>query len=48
MTKQTANRIGLKLTGGLDECKNCMLARMRRKNIFKLAENNSKTPGERL
>jgi hypothetical protein len=47
-TKETAKRIGLKLTGKLEECEDCMLAKMRKKNLKKVSENVSKTPGERL
>jgi hypothetical protein len=48
MTKETAKRIGLKLTGSLKECNVCMLAKVMQKNICKSAKNNSKVPGERL
>jgi hypothetical protein len=47
-TKETAKNVGLKLTGKLEECKDCMLAKMRKKNIKKVSENTSKIPGERL
>ena len=47
-TKETAQRIGLKLTGKLGECKNFMLAKMRKKSISKVVANVSKVAGERL
>ena len=47
-TKLTARDMGLKLTGNLKTCENCMLAKIRRKNIKKVGENNSKVPSECL
>jgi hypothetical protein len=38
MTKEAAKRIGLKQTGSLKERNNCMLARMRRKNIERMSK----------
>jgi hypothetical protein len=47
-TMETANKIELKHTGKLDKCPDCVLAKMRRKNLNKVSENISKIPGERL
>jgi hypothetical protein len=47
-TRRTALRLGLKLTGKILTCEDCLLAKMRRKNINKLSKGRSILPGERL
>lgn len=34
-TKKTTRRIGLKLTGKMNECETCMLAKMKQKNALR-------------
>jgi hypothetical protein len=46
--KITAARMGIKLTGKIISCEDCLLAKMKRKNINKLSLGNSKIPGERI
>jgi hypothetical protein len=47
-TLETAKKIGIKLTGKLDKCPDCVLAKIKKKNLNKISDNISKTPGERL
>jgi hypothetical protein len=47
-TKNTANEMGIKLTGKIVSCEDCLLAKMKRKNINKKSLGKSKTPGERI
>ena len=47
-TRATAKQMRITLTGKLEECSDCILAMMRRKNIPKLSENKSNIIGERL
>jgi gag-polypeptide of LTR copia-type len=47
-TRLTARGLDLQLTGCLTHCENCILAKIRKKNIKKVSESISKTPGERL
>jgi hypothetical protein len=47
-TKNTAARLGIKLTGRITSCEDCLLAKMKRKNINKISLGRSKIPVERL
>jgi hypothetical protein len=47
-TKNTANEMGIKLTGKMISCDDCLLAKMKRKNINKRSLGKSNIPGERI
>jgi hypothetical protein len=47
-TKITVAKMGIKLTGKIISCEDCLLAKMKRKNINKLSLGKSKIPGERI
>jgi hypothetical protein len=47
-TRLTERGLDLQLTGCLKHCENCMLANIWKKNIKKVSESVSKTPGEGL
>ena len=47
-TRKTAKYYGWKLTGKMDTCENCSLAKAKQKNLKKEKKEKSKTPGERL
>jgi hypothetical protein len=47
-SKITAAKMGIKLTGKIISCEDCLLAKMKRKNINKLSLGKSKIPGERI
>ena len=47
-TRKTANRLQIKLTGQLIACEDCILAKIRRKNIKNFSNLRSEVPGEWL
>jgi gag-polypeptide of LTR copia-type/Zinc knuckle len=47
-TRKTAARLGIRLTGRISTCEDCLLSKMRRKNINKMSLGRSKVPGERF
>ena len=47
-TKQTAKRLNLKLIGNFKQCEDCILAKIKRKNLNKESQNKSRIPGERI
>jgi hypothetical protein len=48
ITRRTAVRLGIKLTGRISTCEDCLLAKIKRKIINKQGMGRSKIPGERL
>jgi hypothetical protein len=46
--RKTAARLGIRLTGRISTCEDCLLSKMRRKNINKMSLGRSKVPGERF
>ena len=46
LTKKTANRLGIKLVGSLKTCEDCILAKIRRKNLNKLSLSNQTFQGK--
>jgi hypothetical protein len=47
-TRKTVLRLGLRPTGRISTCEDCLLAKIRRENINKVSNGISKDPGERL
>jgi hypothetical protein len=47
-TRRTALRLGLKPTGRISTCEDCLLSKIQRKNIKTLSERRSNLLGERL
>ena len=47
-TKRTASNMNIKLVGKVVACSDCVLAKIRKKNIKKVSDLQSKVPGERL
>jgi hypothetical protein len=47
-TRKTAAENQIKLTGKVEKCENCILAKLKRTNISKLNPNKAKKRGERL
>ena len=47
-TKATAKRLKLKLIGSFKHCEDCILAKIKRKNLNKVSSTKSKLPGERI
>jgi hypothetical protein len=47
-TRKTAARLGVRLTGRISTCEDCLLSKMRRKNINKMSLGRSKVPGEQF
>lgn len=47
-TRKTTARLGIRLTGRISTCEDCLLSKMRKKNINKMSFNRSKVPGERF
>jgi hypothetical protein len=48
VTKQTAKCLGIKLVGPLKLCEDCILGKIRRKNLNKFSSSKLKIPGERI
>ena len=48
MLRMTAKKCGIKLTGKLQNCLNCSLAKSKRKKISKKYHKHSETKGERI
>jgi hypothetical protein len=48
LTKKTASRLVIQLIGDLKTCKDCVLAKTKRKNLNKVSHSKSTKPGERL
>ena len=47
-TRKTAQRLGIKLTGTIKTCEDCLLPKMRKKKINKTSNGKSRISGERL
>jgi hypothetical protein len=48
ITKKTAARLGIKLTGQMKSCEDCILAKIKRMNLNRVSLTKSKIPGEIL
>jgi hypothetical protein len=48
ITKKIAARLGIKLLDQMKSCEDCILAKIKRKNLNKVSLTKSKIPGERL
>ena len=47
-TKETAKRLGIKLTGKMDDCLHCARGKIKKTKISKEVTNKEELPGERI